>query len=165
MNTCRRALNEDATLFREIRLQALKDSPEAFGSTYEQALERDTDSWQDQIQSTVSSINRNTQFCFKDDECIGIAALYREDRADTGDIIMMWVSPQARGTDAAALLIKNLISWASEVGMSEVLLNVTDTNMRAIQFYMNCGFASTGKVVDCDAARNLKAIRMSKKIA
>ncbi|BDS07448.1 N-acetyltransferase [Oceaniferula spumae] len=164
MITCRRAEQDDAALFREVRLRALKDSPEAFGSTYENALERDIDSWREQIQSTVSSVNRNTQFAFDGELCVGIAALYREEGADTGDIIMMWVSPEARGSGAAPLLISNLMDWASAVGMSEVLLNVTDSNERAIQFYLNYGFVSTGDIVDCDASRCLKAIRMSKKV-
>ena len=145
-------------------MRALKDSPEAFGSTYEKALERDNDSWREQIQSSVTSINRNTQFAFDGDRCIGIAALYREEKSYTGDILMMWVEPEARGTDVASLLVSNLLTWAGVVGMNEVLLNVTNTNKRAIKFYLKCGFVSTGEVVDCDVIRSLKAIRMSKMI-
>ncbi|MGJ8655936.1 MAG: GNAT family N-acetyltransferase [Akkermansiaceae bacterium] len=164
MITVRRAASGDAELFRGIRLRALKDSPEAFGSTYEDAVERDFESWREQIESTVSGVGRNTQFAFDGDECIGIAALYREEGAEAGDVIMMWVSPEARGTGTAGLLVENLLSWASEVGMRDVLLNVALANKRAIRFYENCGFEDTGEVVDCDVSRGLKAIRMSKSV-
>ena len=93
MITCRRATKNDVALFREIRLRALKDSPDAYGSTYDAAVERDLHSWEQQLLTTTAGDERNTQFVFKDDDCIGIAALYREPSAPSGDIIMMWVDP------------------------------------------------------------------------
>jgi len=41
----RRAQLGDAKLFKEICLCALKDSLDGFGSTYEDAVKRDDDSW------------------------------------------------------------------------------------------------------------------------
>ncbi|MGJ8677012.1 MAG: GNAT family N-acetyltransferase [Akkermansiaceae bacterium] len=164
MITTRRAEKNDGLLFRDIRLRAVKDSPEAFGSTLESMVNRDFNSWKEQIESTVSSTNRNTQFAFDGKRCIGVAALYREEGTETGGLIMMWVSPEYRGTGVAGIVVCNLLAWAKEVGMSDVYLDVTASNTRARRFYENCGFVSTGEDVDCDPARNLKAIRMSKKL-
>ena len=164
MITCRRAVSEDVQLFRRIRLQALKDSPEAFGSTYDSALERDMVSWQEQLDSTISGGLRNTQFAFSDDECVGIAALYREEGVTHGDIIMMWVSPQHRGSEAASLLVSNLLDWACDVEFETVYLNVTGSNERAVQFYKKCGFIPTGDSIDVDVARGLHGIRMAKNL-
>ena len=85
MITCRRATKNDVALFREVRLKALKESPEAFGSTYEASLQRDVRSWEEQLWATTSGGDRNTQFAFDDEECIGIAALYREGAAPSGE--------------------------------------------------------------------------------
>lgn len=165
MITCRRAVPEDAQLFRSIRLQALKDSPEAFGSTYTSAIEREQKSWQKQLDSTVTGRLRNTQFAFSHDECVGLAALYREEAVTHGDIIMMWVSPRHRGSDAGSLLVSRLLDWAREVDLETVYLNVTGSNDRAIHFYKKCGFSPTGEGIDVDASRGLYGIRMMKRLS
>ena len=164
MITCRRATKNDVALFREIRLRALKDSPDAYGSTYDAAVERDMYSWEQQLLTTTAGDERNTQFVFKDDDCIGIAALYREPSALSGDIIMMWVDPMYRGSCAASSLVENLIDWAKGSGFFTVSLNVTDTNTRAIKFYENKGFLDTGEKVEVDSTRGLRGIRMSQKL-
>jgi len=164
MITCRRATKDDVALFKEVRLKALKDSPDAFGSTYESASQRDLRSWEEQLWATTAGDDRNTQLAFEDDQCIGLAALYREPGTLSGDIIMMWVDPTYRGTNAASSLVENLMSWASESGFSTVSLAVTDTNARAIKFYENQGFQDTGEQVDIDSHRGLKGIRMSQNL-
>lgn len=164
MIACRRATKDDVTLFKEVRLKALKDSPDAFGSTYESALQRDQRSWEEQLWSTTTGGNRNTQFAFEEDQCIGIAALYREPSAPSGDIIMMWVDPGHRGSSAASLLVHNLLSWSRESGFSAVSLDVTESNARAIKFYEKQGFHDTGEKVEIDFNRNLSGIRMIQKL-
>ncbi len=151
-------------LFKEVRLKALKESPDAFGSTYESALQRDERSWQDQLWSTTTGDDRNTQFAFEGDQCIGIAALYREPSAPSGDIIMMWVDPRYRGSSAASSLVRVLLSWAKDSGFVAVSLEVTDSNARAIKFYENEGFHDTGEKVEVDSNRALSGIRMTQKL-
>ena len=160
MITCRRATKDDFNLFKEIRLKSLRDSPDAFGSTYETNLIRDDECWIDQLASTTSGPFRNTHFAFEMDKCIGIAALYRQEDTDSGDIIMMWGEPDHRGSDAAKMLVESLLAWAKNSGFDLIGLSVTDTNARAIQFYANCGFRPTGDTVDVDVSRELRGIRM-----
>jgi len=161
MITCRRATNDDVALFKQVRLKALRESPDAYGSTYDAALMREQSSWEEQLFSTTSGAHRNTQLAFDGDDCIGIAALYREPLALSGDIIMMWVDPAHRGSRVASSLVANLICWARECGFDSIALNVTDTNSRAIRFYENQGFCATGETVDVDAKRGLRGIRMN----
>lgn len=142
-------------------MRALRDSPDAFCATYEAALKRTEDSWREQLHSTVSGCDRNTQLAFDGDSCVGIAALFREPKSPTGDIIMMWIDPIHRGSVAATLLVAKLIKWAREFGFESVALNVTDTNTRAIKFYQNQGFIPTGNAVDIDSERGLRGIRMA----
>ena len=151
-------------LFREVRLQALRESPDAFGSTYESAVQRDPQSWEEQLGSTTSGVDRNTQLAFAEEQCIGLAALYREPAAPSGDLIMMWVDPRYRGTRAASLLVAQLLAWAKESGFSSVSLDVTDSNTRAIRFYENQGFHETGEKVEIDAARDLSGVRMTQEL-
>lgn len=164
MITCRRATKNDVALFREVRLKALKESPEAFGSTYEASLQRDVRSWEEQLWATTSGGDRNTQFAFDDEECIGIAALYREGAAPSGEVLMMWVDPSYRGSSAATMLVEELLRWAKGSEFAEVNPVVSESNARAIRFYEKLGFQDTGEKVEVDANRDLIGIRMAQEI-
>jgi len=161
MITSRRATDEDVGLFKEIRLKSLCDSPDAYCSTFEGAIARDDASWREQLTSTTSGALRNTQFAFDSNTCVGIAALYRENDARSGELVMMWVEPDYRGSNAATLLVQSLLDWAKTVGIESVELGVTDGNSRAIQFYENCGFQPTGEAIDIDRERGLRGIKMN----
>ena len=158
--SCRRATANDVELFKKIRLRALLDSPNAFGATYEDAVKRSDASWREQLLSTVQGSLRNTQLAFAADDCIGLAALYREPGADSGDLLMMWVDPGFRGSAAASLLVHGLLEWATVSGLSTVGLSVADTNARAIGFYRKHGFSGTGEETDLDPTRGLRCVRM-----
>lgn len=164
MITYRRADKDDGELFRSVRLKALLESPEAFGSTYEAACARDHGSWEEQIQSTVDGVDRNTRLAFSRGECVGIAAIYREPQAPSGDLIMMWVEPGFRGTQVAGKLVSALLDWARSSGFEAVGLGVNTTNERAIRFYKAQGFQLTGETFDVDPDRSLRGIRMTKKL-
>ncbi len=133
----------------------MQDSPSAFGSTVEGALERGFDSWQEQIDSTVRGADRNTQLAFSDDSCVGIASVYRQDDSSVGELLQMWVAPEFRGSEVASQLVSNLIDWACESGFKELVLSVTDSNERAIHFYEKVGFATSRKRVEIDSDRGL----------
>ncbi|GAA5504616.1 GNAT family N-acetyltransferase [Novipirellula caenicola] len=165
MISCRRATNADVDLFRSIRLRALQDSPGAFGSTYEAAIRRDHASWRDQILSTSDGIDRNTQFAFAADQCVGLAALYRDQDTASGEIVQMWVDPDQRGSPAASILLGQLRVWAAEVGIHHLVLSVTSINGRAIKFYEKQGFRSTGECLWTDPNRDLQGIRMTLTLA
>lgn len=158
MIICRRASLEDAVLFRQIRLNALKDSPEAFGSTYALEIGRTMESWQEQLELAITGKLRNIQFAFYDDNPIGIAALYREKEVMSGDVIMMWVDEKFRGSEVASLLVSSLIGWARELSFQSVHLSVTRSNKCAIRFYEKCGFELTGEEVAADSCRGSSTI-------
>lgn len=159
--SCRRATANDVELFKKIRLRALLESPNAFGSTYEDAVKRSDASWREQLLSTVQGSLRNTQLAFAADDCIGLAALYREPDADCGALLMMWIDANFRGSPAASLLVNRLLAWAEAAGFSTVVLDVNVTNRRAIAFYRKLGFSSIGEEMDMDPSRGLRSIRMA----
>ena len=76
MITVRRIRIGEGGLFRQMRLTALRESPSAFGSTFESALRRSPESWSEQADSTAQGSDRSTFIAFSGDLPIGIAALY-----------------------------------------------------------------------------------------
>ena len=142
--TVRRLNVGEADLYRSVRLESLRESPEAFSSTYESALSRTEDSWQAQADGSASGRDRAT-FLVLAGQPIGLGALYRDqDRPNEGELIQVWVSPEARGGKVAADLMNAIFDWAASNGFETIRAEVTRNNSRALRFYEKCGFAREG---------------------
>jgi len=57
----------------------------------------------------------------------------------------MWVHPDLRGTGAADALVFYVQAWGSQVGATQVRLNVVESNSRARRCYERAGFRATGR--------------------
>ena len=144
MHSIRRLTVGEATLYREIRLRALKESPEAFTTTYESAFNRDPESWAAQADGSAEGSDRAT-FVALADGPIGLAALYRDpDYPFRGELIQVWVSADHRGSSVAAELLDHIFEWASHHDFRLVRAQVTPGNSRALRFYKKYGFEQIG---------------------
>jgi len=137
--TVRPATIGDELTLRELRLQALGDAPEAFGSTYERELARTTADWQRWFSPGTTLILEQERV----PRGLVAGALDKEDPA-IAHLMAMWVHPDLRGTGAGDLLIRRLLSWAADQSARLVRLDVVATNQRAQGFYYRHGFRLTG---------------------
>lgn len=154
MPVIRRLNPGESALYRALRLEALKESPEAFATTYAAALERNEDSWIQQADGSAQGPDRAT-FVVIADRPVGLAAIYR-DAGDTsaGEMIQMWIAPQHRGGPLASELLEALLDWAARQGLGTVRAEVTPGNQRALRFYQKCGF----RQLDSDSTNALLGI-------
>jgi ribosomal protein S18 acetylase RimI-like enzyme len=157
----RRISKGESHLYRKLRLKALKDSPSAFGATYEDALLRDDHSWQLQSDS-ASEGNHKAIFILHEANKAGMAAIYREsEESSIGQLFQMWVSPEARGSNIARDILEYSVTWASKHGYSKILAEVTKGNDRALQFYKKFGFIDS--TCDHDSDTHALEIDLSNK--
>ena len=141
MHTIRRLKLGEGALYRKVRLEALRDSPEAFATSYESALERNEESWIAQADTSAEGDDRATFLVLTNEEPVGMAAVYRDAEDDaTGELIQMWVSPAYRGSSLATDLLQHVFTWAAEQGSETIRAEVTDGNTRALRFYERQGF-------------------------
>jgi GNAT superfamily N-acetyltransferase len=138
----RRAIFGDEPILRALRLQALSDAPDAFGSTYERELARTTSDWQQWLSPGVTFILDES------DGANGIVAGVR-DAIDPAvvHLMAMWVHPAIRGLGAGDALVDAVLSWAEAEGAKVVRLDVVQGNDRARRFYERNGFRPTGHEV------------------
>ncbi len=137
----RRLKQGEADLYKTIRREALKDSPEAFCATYVAASRRSHESWVEQADGAAEGPDRAIFLAFDSAHPIAMAALYRDGmHGRTGELLQMWVSPDYRGRRIAAELLDAVFEWASYNGFTEVRAAVTRTNQRALGFYLKYGF-------------------------
>ena len=141
MISVRRIRIGEGDLFKQIRLMSLSESPYAFASTYESALNRSSESWREQADSTAQGSDRATFIAFSGDSPIGIVALYRDkERMDVGEVLQVWVSPEYRSKGVAIDIMDAVFRWAGENGFRAVLATIAKGNERALRFYQKYGF-------------------------
>ncbi len=131
----------DAADYRAIRLAALQNAPEAFGSTYEMEAGRSTSGWEERLQTPGAFA------AFMDGEIVGMARFVQD--ADSakerhkGSVYAMYVAPEARGQGIGSALLEALIAYATGV-VEQLRLGVVDTNDAAIRLYQMHGFEIYG---------------------
>jgi len=131
----------DGERLRAIRLRALRDTPDAFETTVEEAAARPFDSWDrqlDQLETFVATEGGRD---------VGLVRGMRHDHfGDAGYLISMWVAPEARRQGIGSALIDAVALWAKTQGFNRLLLDVGETNLPAIALYTRKGFAPNGEV-------------------
>src|SRR6476659_1485201 len=103
----RRAAAGDEPVVRALRLAALADAPEAFGSTLERELARTAEDWRRWMSPGATFIleiagqPRGLVAARRDDDLPGIVHL-----------MAMWVHPDGRGAGGADALVNEVAAWA-----------------------------------------------------
>ncbi|GAB4051638.1 GNAT family N-acetyltransferase [Catellatospora paridis] len=147
---------------RALRLEALQDSPSAFGTTYADAAALADEVWRQQAeQSATSSTSAMFIAAAQDGRWVGMAgAAPLDDVPGTACIHGVYVAPAHRGRSAglATRLMDVAIRWTRDnTDASWLTLGVHEDNVRAQAFYRRIGFTETGKIVPfrLDPSKNL----------
>jgi ribosomal protein S18 acetylase RimI-like enzyme len=130
----------DAVLYRDIRLEALRANPEAFGSTFE-IEDAQSLSWFSA--RLVSSILLGA---FRDMKLVAIAGFAIQQgwkRAHKGEIWGMYVRPDARRTGIGRRLIEAIVGLARH-RVEQIQLTVVRDNEQARRLYASLGFLEYG---------------------
>jgi len=129
----------DGERLRAIRLRALADAPEAFGSTLAEAELRPSEDWEAQVVALPTFVWRDG------DADLGMVrgAPHDGDPA-AAYLISLWVAPEARGSGVGAALVEAVVAWARGSGLRRLVLDVGEHNPPARRLYERHGFVATG---------------------
>ncbi|WML52247.1 GNAT family protein [Neobacillus sp. PS3-12] len=142
-----RVLNEsDAKLYQELRLRALKITPEAFGSTYEREVKFTLETVVDRLKPIEDKFVLGA---FDDSNLlVGIVAFVRESGLKTahkGNVYGMFVAPEMQGKSLGKSLLIELIRKAKNCnGLEQINLTVVSENETAKKLYKSLGFKVYG---------------------
>ncbi|MFG3338524.1 GNAT family N-acetyltransferase [Glycomyces sp. NPDC048151] len=132
-----RVLTEDDwRLWRELRLAALADAPDAFGSRLADWQNAAEEAWRSRLAMPGS---RNL-VAETDGRPAGMASGVPTGDPAARELIAMWVHPQARGRGVADALIDAVASWARTEGAEQLRLTVYEHNTAAALLYRRNGF-------------------------
>ena len=150
----RAAVPGDEPILRALRLEALAEAPEAFGSTYEREVARSVADWGKWLTPGITLLLEH------DGTPRGLVAGVRDQDPTVVHLMAMWVHPALRGAGAADALVAAHLAWARAVGAHLVRLAVISTNHRARRLYERHGFNATGiETVKEDGRRELDMVR------
>jgi ribosomal protein S18 acetylase RimI-like enzyme len=134
--------------YRELRLEALKDSPLAFVEQYEDALARADQFWRDRVDRGAAGRASSTFAAVRGGRFIGMASCFIEKEITeyvSAHVVGVYVTPQWRGRGVAEAVMAEVLRWArEEVGADRIRLFVMESNIRAGAFYRRIGFVPTG---------------------
>lgn len=139
-NTVRRLTEDDAEIFREIRLEAIEEYPEAFQSTYERAADLPLEAFADRLKRYVLFGG------FVDSRLMGFVGFYplhNPKISHKGVLWGMYVREDARGTGLAQAMVEAVLDFAKD-NVEQVVLSVITANKRARHFYEKMGFERYG---------------------
>lgn len=141
----RHSASSDLHAFRDLRLEALKNHPTAFGSDYAESSSKPIAHWEERLKINIGE--QAMFFAERNDELIGMAAIVRgssKKSAHTANIYGVYVKPGWRGNQIAEKLVRTCLKWAVKNGIIIVKLAVVSDNQTAIHCYKRCGFAPYG---------------------
>src|SRR5262249_51959083 len=118
----------DAEAFRALRLRALRDHPDAFGSSYDDEAARPLSGVAERLRAIAASANDVTLGAFVDGQLVGMVGFWRETYAKVrhrGNIWGMYTAPELRGQGIGrALLLAALAHARALLGLEQVNLSV-----------------------------------------
>lgn len=131
--------------YRDTRLAALQDSPDAFGSTYALSSSFDDDVWRSRLQA----LEPDADFpivAMVDGAVGGMAwAKITADEPNTAHLFQMWVVPEFRCRGIARQMLHASIEWAQRNGAPRIELAVTLGDSPARRLYESVGFEPDGE--------------------
>ncbi|WP_280256058.1 GNAT family N-acetyltransferase [Nocardia abscessus] len=129
---------DDWAVFRRVRLAALTDAPQFFGSTLAEAQARTESDWR-------HALTDRAQFLAESGgtEVGTVAGMLDPERGGV-HLISMWVAPRARGTGVSDRLVRAVLDWAVTGRHQVVRLEFAEHNAFAERLYLRHGFVRTG---------------------
>lgn len=145
--------------WRELRLRALADSPEAFGSTHAAESLRPDPSWRERTAVNAVSEERALFVAVDGDRWVGSAGVSLEE-GPLGLVFSMWVAPEARRTGVGRRLLAAVEEWALAHGAESLRLLVVSEQAAARALYESFGFRATGHTEPMDRDPSVVEVEM-----
>ena len=138
----RRLSSSDAVSYRDLRLDGLREHPEAFGASWEEEGAQPLAWFADRLDRNVifgggpANISALRGI-------VGFSVVGGSKQRHKGILWGMFVRPEARGTGVGPSLVAHVLEHAART-VEEIRLTVVATNVAALRLYERAGFEKYG---------------------
>jgi ribosomal protein S18 acetylase RimI-like enzyme len=127
--------------YREIRLEALLNSPQAFSTTYQQMVDKPDTFWQDRLTNAAAGKDSYLLFAQVNGRMVGMIGAFLSNESDRAMIVSVYVTPVYRGQGVSKTMMEAILSELSQRQDIQIVeLTVTSGQEPAIALYRRFGF-------------------------
>jgi len=154
--------------YRDLRLRALREDPEAFSSSYAATQEQPDEYWKDRLAEALRGERSWLLFAKEGDKLVGMIGAFVEAKSsDTATVVSVYVPREERGKGVSAALMEEMLrvlSESAELRKAELVVNVSQS--QAIQLYLRFGFRETGRQPSTTGAgQDVEQVVMERQLA
>jgi ribosomal protein S18 acetylase RimI-like enzyme len=132
--------------YRALRLEALREEPQAFGSSYEENLQLPDTFWQGRLAQAVEGRTSWMLFARQHDHLVGMVGAYQTEAMMSQNIafvVAVYVTAAARGQGISRHLMLELLDLLKQTtSIRRVRLTVNVAQTEAVRLYERLGFAT-----------------------
>src|SRR5947209_7654165 len=99
---------EDWQAYKSLRLEALRNEPQAFGSSYQENLQKPDVYWQGRLADAAEGKKSWLLFAKEKDRLIGMIGAFITDEKDAAEIISVYVTKEKRGKGVSKALMTEI---------------------------------------------------------
>lgn len=141
----RRFTSNEWRVYKELRLRALAESPNAFGSTLAAERVSSDEHWSARLTRGVMSNMELPLVAEVSDRSVGLAWAKIDDSEQSAvHLYQMWVAPNFRRRGAGQMLLHAAIAWGKASNAEAIVLTVSCGDTAANRLYARAGFAPVG---------------------
>ncbi|QYJ03062.1 GNAT family N-acetyltransferase [Nocardioides panacisoli] len=136
-----RVLDEsDWRIYRDLRLEALRESPDSVVGSREAESDHDEAFWRDLLREEPRFVAE------RDGQAVGIVGLHpAPDDPDVAEVLGLWVAPTMRGSRIAWELVAAATDRARDQGRTQLFFWVASDSGAAVAFASTFGFRPTSQ--------------------
>ena len=145
--TVREVRESDLAQYRDLRLEALKAAPLAFGADYQESLALPGSAWLERIRQNVNNHFAALFVAEQNGVLVGMTGVRRDYGVKSQHNATVWgvyVRSNARGTGLSGTLLAHAMLWAQQMGVTRLELKVGTQNSGALALYTKAGFEIAG---------------------
>jgi ribosomal protein S18 acetylase RimI-like enzyme len=133
--------------YRELRLRALKEDPEAFSSSYADSLRQPEQFWKTRLADAERGEGSWLLFGTQDNKLVGMIGAFTEgDTTEIATVVSVYVPREERGNGISSRLMEEILRVLSAVPrLRKARLDVNVSQVAAIRVYQRCGFREIGR--------------------
>ncbi len=143
--------------YRDLRLRALKDEPEAFSSSHAASLDLLDESWKKRLTDALQGERSWLLFAKENDKLVGVVGAFVEETStDTATIVSLYVPKEERRKGISARLMQEILTeLAKKSFLTKARLAVYKHQLPAVSLYRKLGFKEIGVELSTTGAGNL----------